>query len=104
MRADGSPDYRRLAPLKVAELRRRLPRLALGLLFLGGGIALTLRARLGVSPWDVLHQGISSRLGVSFGLVVIGLGVVVLVVWIPMRQRLGLGTIINTLTVSQSCE
>ena len=99
MNADGSPDYRRLAPLKVSELRRRLPRLALGLFFLGGGIALTLRARLGVSPWDVLHQGVATRLGVSFGLVVIGLGLVVLVAWIPMHQRLGLGTIINTLTV-----
>ena len=99
MNADGSPDYRRLAPLKVSELRRRLPRLALGLFFLGGGIALTLRARLGVSPWDVLHQGVATRLGVSFGLVVIGLGLVVLVAWIPMHQRLGLGTVINTLTV-----
>ncbi len=99
MSSDGSPDYRRLAPLKVSELRRRLPRLALGLLFLGGGIALTLRARLGVSPWDVLHQGIAARVGVSFGLVVIGLGLVVLLLWIPMRQRLGLGTIVNTLTV-----
>lgn len=99
MSADGSPDFRRLAPLKVSELVRRLPRLALGLCFLGGGIALTLRARLGVSPWDVLHQGIAARLGVSFGLVVIGLGLFVLLLWIPMRQRLGLGTIVNTLTV-----
>ena len=99
MGAVDPPDYRRLAPLKVAELRRRLPRLALGLVFLGGGIALTVRARLGVSPWDVLHQGLATRLGLSFGLVVVLLGLVILLLWIPMRQRLGLGTIVNTLTV-----
>ena len=99
MAAADPPDYRRLAPLNVSELRRRLPRLALGLLFLGGGIALTVRARLGVSPWDVLHQGLATRLGISFGLVVVLLGLVILVLWIPMRQRLGLGTIVNTLTV-----
>ena len=99
MAAEDPPDFRRLAPLNVSELRRRLPRLALGLFFLGGGIALTVRARLGVSPWDVLHQGLATRLGLSFGTVVVLLGLVILVLWIPMRQRLGLGTIVNTLTV-----
>ncbi len=93
------PDFRAVARADRSELRRRLPRLALGLVFLGGGIALTLRARLGVSPWDVLHQGLADRLGVSFGLVVVGLGLLILVLWIPIRQRLGIGTVVNTLTV-----
>ncbi len=83
----------------VAELRRRLPRLLVGLVLLGIGIGCTLRAKLGVSPWDVLHQGIARHTGLSFGEVVVLLGLVVLLVWIPLRQRPGVGTILNTLTV-----
>ncbi len=82
-----------------AELFRRLPRLLAGIVVLGPGIALTLRARLGVSPWDVLHQGLARKTGFSFGVVVVLVGVVVLLVWIPIRQRFGVGTVINTLTV-----
>lgn len=81
------------------ELRRRFPRLVLGLLLLGTGIGLTIRARLGISPWDVLHQGVSDRTGISFGSVVVLVGLVVLLLWIPLRQRPGPGTILNTLTV-----
>lgn len=66
-----------------AELRRRLPRLLLGLIALGGGIALMVEARLGVSPYDVLHQGLADVTGLSFGTVVIGLGLLVLLLWIP---------------------
>lgn len=81
------------------ELRRRLPRLLLGIALLGIGIAMTLQARLGVSPYDVLHQGLAKRIGLSFGTVVIGVGVVILLLWIPLRQRPGIGTVVNTLTV-----
>ena len=70
-----------------------------GLVLLGAGIALIVRARLGVSPWDVLHQGLASVTGLSFGTVVVLLGLVILVVWIPLGQRLGVGTVLNTLTV-----
>jgi uncharacterized membrane protein YczE len=81
------------------ELRRRLPRLLLGIPVLGLGIAMTLQARLGVSPYDVLHQGLAKRTGLSFGTVVIGVGLVILLLWIPLRQRPGIGTVVNTLTV-----
>ena len=81
------------------ELRRRLPRLLVGIPVLGVGIALTLQARLGVSPYDVLHQGIAAKTGLSVGTVVILVGLVILVFWIPLRQRPGLGTVVNTLTV-----
>ena len=81
------------------ELRRRLPQLLLGIPVLGLGIALTLQARLGVSPYDVLHQGIAKQTGLSFGTVVIAVGLVILVLWIPLRQRPGIGTVVNTLTV-----
>jgi uncharacterized membrane protein YczE len=83
----------------ATELRRRLPPLVLGLFVLGFAIAVSVRARLGVSPWDVLHQGIAHVTGVSFGLVVVLVGLVVLLTWIPLRQRLGLGTVLNTLSV-----
>jgi uncharacterized membrane protein YczE len=81
------------------ELRRRLPQLLVGIPVLGVGIALTLQARLGVSPYDVLHQGIAAKTGLSVGTVVILVGLVILLLWIPLRQRPGLGTVLNTLTV-----
>lgn len=83
----------------LAELRRRLPRLVAGLVLLGVGIAMTLEARLGVSPYDVLHQGLARLTGWSIGTVVIVLGLVILLAWIPIRQRPGLGTLINVATV-----
>lgn len=83
----------------LAELRVRLPRMLLGLFVLGTGVALTIEARLGVSPYDVLHQGLSEVTGLSFGVVVVLLGLAILVVWIPLGQRFGVGTLINTLTV-----
>src|SRR5512132_3582346 len=75
------------------DLRRRLPQLLVGIPVLGVGIAMTLQARLGVSPYDVLHQGIAHRTGLSVGTVVI------LLFWIPLRQRPGIGTVLNTLTI-----
>ena len=83
----------------LRELRRRLPQLLVGIPVLGIGIALTLQARLGVSPYDVLHQGIAHRTGLSVGTVVILVGLVILLFWIPLRQRPGIGTVLNTLTV-----
>ena len=83
----------------LAELRVRLPRMLLGLLVLGTGVALTIKARLGVSPYDVLHQGLSEVTGWSFGVVVVALGLVILLVWFPLGQRFGVGTLINTLSV-----
>ena len=81
------------------ELARRLPRLLAGIVILGVGIAPVLKAELGVAPWDVLHQGLSDTTGLSFGVVVVLVGLVVLLTWIPLKQRAGIGTIINTLTV-----
>ena len=81
------------------EPARRLPRLLAGIIVLGLGIAPILDAELGVAPWDVLHQGLSEVTGLAFGLVVVLVGLVVLLAWIPLKQRAGIGTIINTLTV-----
>jgi uncharacterized membrane protein YczE len=83
----------------VADLGRRLPRLLAGIVVLSTGIAFMLHARLGVSAYDVLHQGLAKVTGLSFGTVVVALGLVILLAWIPIGQRFGLGTIINTLSV-----
>ena len=81
------------------ELLRRLPLLVVGLWIMGLSISVSVRAELGISPWDVFHQGIAKAAHVSLGTVIILVGVVVLVAWIPLRQRLGIGTVVNTLTV-----
>jgi uncharacterized membrane protein YczE len=81
------------------ELRRRLPPLIAGLLLLGLAIALSIRAELGLAPWDVFHQGLADTTGVSFGLVVVLVGLVVLLAWIPLRQRVGVGTVFNTMSI-----
>ena len=80
-------------------LARRLPRLLGGLVLFGLGIALMVRAGLGLAPWDVLHQGLSDRSGVAIGTVTILVGVVVLALWIPLRERPGLGTVLNVLVI-----
>jgi uncharacterized membrane protein YczE len=95
----GNPDLTVLGFPGIAELRRRLPRLFLGLLALGTGVGMMVEAKLGVSPYDVLHQGLAELTGLSFGTVVIGLGAIILLLWIPLGQRFGIGTVINTLVV-----
>ncbi|MGI8759234.1 MAG: YczE/YyaS/YitT family protein [Acidimicrobiales bacterium] len=80
-------------------LRRRLTQLVVGLVTAGVGLALGVRGDLGLGPWDVLHQGIAERLDVSMGTVVIAVGAVVLLAWWPLHQRLGLGTVLNVVTV-----
>ncbi len=81
------------------ELRRRVPRLLAGLVLFGFGIALMVRADLGLAPWDVLHQGVAERTGVAIGTVTILTGVVVLLLWLPIRERPGLGTLLNVLVI-----
>lgn len=74
-------------------------RLLAGLALFGVSIALMLRARLGVDPWDVLHQGIARHTGLPVGVVVIAVSVLVLAMWIPLRQRPGIGTLCNAVLV-----
>ena len=70
-----------------------------GLVAMGSGIAVMVLAGLGLGPWDVLHQGLSNRTGVPIGTVGIVVGVVVLGLWVPLRQRLGVGTVLNTILI-----
>lgn len=78
---------------------RRLARLGAGLVLYGISIALMLRAGLGVDSWDVLHQGLALATGVGFGWVVTVVSVLVLIVWVPLRQRPGVGTLANAAVV-----
>jgi uncharacterized membrane protein YczE len=66
---------------------------------MGMGIACMVRSELGLAPWDVLHQGIAQRTGVPLGTVVILVGVAVLALWVPLRQRPGVGTLANALVI-----
>ncbi|MEK8173516.1 hypothetical protein NKH77_45090 [Streptomyces sp. M19] len=65
----------------------------------GASCALQVRAGLGLDPWDVLHQGVSEHVGLSIGTVAIAVGAVVLLLWIPLRERPGLGTVSNVVVV-----
>lgn len=76
-------------------MTRRLIQLFSGLVLYGVSDAMLLLARLGVDPWDVLHQGLARRIGLQTGTWSIIAGAVVLVLWIPLRQRPGIGTLCN---------
>ncbi|GAA4047597.1 membrane protein YczE [Agromyces indicus] len=78
---------------------RRLVQLVVGLYLYGLGIALIVRGELGVAPWDVLTQGIAKQTGLGFGLITIITSGVVLLLWIPIRQKPGFGTVMNALLV-----
>jgi len=80
-------------------LTRRLVQLYAGLVLYGVSMALIVRSTLGNMPWDVLHQGLADRLGWSIGTAAIVVGVLVLLAWIPLRQRPGLGTVSNVVVL-----
>jgi uncharacterized membrane protein YczE len=77
----------------------KLARCITGLAFFGFGIALFLRANLGLAPWDIFHKGLSKKLDISIGIVIVGVGLLLLLLWIPLRQRPGVGTILNAIEI-----
>lgn len=81
------------------RLGRRLFNLYLGLVMFGVSCGMIVASGLGLGPWDVFHQGLSERTGISLGWVVVGVGLLLLLLWIPLRQRPGLGTISNAIVV-----
>ena len=80
-------------------LTRRIPQLLIGLAMYGISLAMFIRAGLGLDPWDVFHQGVAGRTGLSIGVVVIIVSFLVLLLWIPLRQRPGFGTLANAVLV-----
>ncbi len=87
----------------MARLTRSLPgrlvRLVVGLWLYGATMGLLVEAGLGLDPWDVFHEGVAARVPLTFGQVVIATGVVVMLFWIPLRQRPGIGTLLNVLLI-----
>ncbi|UIP59765.1 membrane protein YczE [Agromyces marinus] len=78
---------------------RRIVQLIVGLYLYGLGIALIVRGELGVAPWDVLAQGVAQQSGLGFGAVTVIISAIVLLLWIPIRQKPGFGTLMNALLV-----
>ncbi|MGW6548266.1 membrane protein YczE [Streptomyces massasporeus] len=86
------------------HLARRLVQLYGGLALYGASSALLVRSGLGLEPWNVLHQGLAEKTGLSIGVVLTLVGAGVLLLWIPLRQRPGLGTISNVLVIGMAMD
>lgn len=88
-----------IIPIRGRHLTRRTLQLVIGLVLFGAGIGLMLRSELGLTPWDVLHQGLAVRFGLTIGIWSILVSVVVLLLWLPLRERYGVGTLLNAVVI-----
>ena len=93
-----------VAQLRAGRLPRRLAQLAVGLALYGVTLGMMIRATLGNAPWDVLHQGLAIHLPITIGQAVIVMSLVVLLLWIPLRELPGLGTIANSFAVGLTAD
>lgn len=93
-----------LAQVRAGRLTRRVTQLLVGLGLYGVTLAMIIRGTLGNAPWDVLHQGISRHVPLTIGQAVIVMSLVVLLLWIPLRELPGLGTIANSFLVGISAD
>ncbi|TFC02080.1 hypothetical protein E3O42_08895 [Cryobacterium adonitolivorans] len=85
-------------------MKRRVIQLIIGLFLYGIGIALIVRGAIGVAPWDVLTQGIDGHLHLGFGVITTIISGIVLLLWIPLKQRLGIGTVLNAVLVGPAAD
>lgn len=90
-------------PVRVSP-GRRLTQLFAGLALYGASMALQIEAVLGLSPWDVLHEALNKLTGLSFGTITAITGAIVMLCWIPLRQRPGIGTLANIVLISVSVD
>ena len=93
-----------VAQLRAGRLPRRLVQLYAGLLLYGASLALMVRAELGLAPWDVLHSGFIRHVPITLGQAVILFSVLVLLLWIPLREQPGLGTVSNAIVVGLAAD
>jgi uncharacterized membrane protein YczE len=93
-----------IAQLRAGRLGRRLPQLYVGLVAYGVSLALMYRGDLGLAPWDVLHSGLIQHLPITIGQAVVLMSFVVLLLWIPLREIPGIGTVSNALVVGFSAD
>jgi len=85
-------------------MTRRLVQLLVGLWLYGATMAMLVRSGLGLDPWDVFHEGLTHHVPLSFGQVVIAVGALVLLLWIPLRQRPGIGTVLNVIVIGLAAD
>lgn len=85
-------------------MTRRLVQLFVGLWLYGATMAMLVRSGLGLDPWDVFHEGLALHVPLTFGQVVIAVGAAVLLLWIPLRQRPGFGTIANVIVIGLAAD
>ncbi|WP_423061667.1 YczE/YyaS/YitT family protein [Citrobacter portucalensis] len=83
---------------------RRLLQLFIGLTLYGVSTAMFVRADLGADPWNVFHLGVANLLSMNIGVVIIAVGVLVLLAWIPLRQRPGFGTLSNVIMIGLAAD
>ncbi|HET9381337.1 MAG TPA: hypothetical protein VFP69_10960 [Streptomyces sp.] len=102
VRRSGRPGFS--APPAPRHLTRRLLQLYGGLALYGISSAMLVRSGLGLEPWNVLHQGLARQTGLSMGVVLTLVGAAVLLLWIPLRQRPGLGTVSNVLVIGAAMD
>jgi len=93
-----------LAQLRAGRLTLRLTQLVVGVALYGVSLGMMIRAALGVAPWDMLHLGLTQRLPLDLAAAVMLTSVVVMLGWIPLREKPGIGTIVNTLVVGPSAD
>lgn len=86
------------------DLVERLVQLLVGLFLYGVALGFMVRGGIGVAPWDVLALGLAGQTGVGYGVMTVLVSIVVLLLWIPLRQRVGLGTVLNALLVGPSAD
>lgn len=91
-------------PRPGRRMLRRVPQLLVGLFLYGIGIAFIIRGTIGAAPWDVLTQGLATHIPLTFGTLTIVVSGIVLLMWIPLRQRLGVGTVLNAVLVGPSAD
>ena len=93
-----------VAQLRAGRLPRRLTQLYVGLVLYGASLALMVRGDLGLAPWDVLHSGFIRHVPITLGQAVVLFSFVVLLLWIPLREVPGLGTISNAIVVGVAAD
>ncbi len=87
-----------------ATMTRRIAQLLVGLFLYGIAISMMVQASIGIAPWDVLAQGVSRQTHIPFGFTTNLIGLVVLLFWIPIRQKPGIGTVLNVLIIGPSAQ
>ncbi|WEK59980.1 MAG: hypothetical protein P0Y60_11555 [Candidatus Microbacterium colombiense] len=93
-----------LAATSRRDLVERIVQLLVGLFLYGVALGLMVRGGIGVAPWDVLALGVVAQSGLGYGTVTVLVSIVVLLLWIPLRQRVGLGTLLNALLIGPSAD